>query len=186
MKWCGFTLIALLVVITIIGVLIGLLLPAISSARAAGRRAQCANNMRNLGVGILGYVTTSNKSPPQGVISDDPMKSNPGSPPINVPRNQGIVSWLDPACLPDASEVPMYNWVVEILAFGPGPLDGGFFPFSNGAHSGGCNMVFCDGAVRFISANLDGTVYAKIITPAGSKLPIYARQLPVAQDAFAQ
>ena len=128
MKRCGFTLIELLVVITIIGVLIGLLLPAISSARAAGRRAQCANNMRNLGVGILGYVTTSNKFPPQGVISDDPMKSNPGSPPINVPRNQGIVSWLDPACLPDASEVPMYNWVVEILAFGPGPLDGGFFP----------------------------------------------------------
>ena len=45
-------------------------------------------------------------------------------------------------------------------------------------------MAFCDGAVRFISATISGTVYAKIITPAGSKLPIYARQLPVEQDAF--
>jgi prepilin-type processing-associated H-X9-DG protein len=62
----------------------------------------------------------------------------------------------------------------------------GSFPFSNSAHPGGCNMAFCDGAVRFISATIDGTVYAKILTPAGSKLPIYARQLPVSQDAFVQ
>jgi len=62
----------------------------------------------------------------------------------------------------------------------------GSFPFSNSGHTGGCNMVFCDGAVRFVSATLDGTVYAKIITPAGSKLPIYAKQLPVEQDSFAQ
>jgi len=47
-------------------------------------------------------------------------------------------------------------------------------------------MVFCDGATRFISATIDGTVYAKIITPAGSKLPTEYRQLPVSQDAFAQ
>ena len=47
-------------------------------------------------------------------------------------------------------------------------------------------MVFCDGAVRFVSATLDSTVYAKIITPAGSKLPIYAKQLPVEQDSFTQ
>ena len=417
----GFTLIELLVVISIIGVLVGLLLPAVSSARAAGRRAQCQSNMRNIGVGILGYVTAFNKFPPLGVISDDPKKSNPGSPPIEVPRNQGIVSWLDPDCTPDGEEVPMYNWVVEILPYldqqdlsnawtktgpdssgtntipysylsttvvqeglpsnyaisstalsvlrcpddttaqpgqgnlsyvanagfslwtalplgwtgsatdgaakansydysgmrwaspsqgwggnlnvcrklgvmfmedngpygpttnmpwnarttfpvftdgtsstillsentlagaGPpntysknnetnwacplanycgfigspmicgasgscinGPLqpqagvDGpgwqsankvgtyeninfgqyltieGSFPFSNSAHANGCNMVFCDGAVRFVAATLDGTVYAKIITPAGSKLPLYARQLPVEQDAFVQ
>jgi prepilin-type processing-associated H-X9-DG protein len=62
----------------------------------------------------------------------------------------------------------------------------GSFPFSNSGHAGGCNMVFCDGAVRFVSATLDSTVCAKIITPAGSKLPIYAKQLPVEQDSFAQ
>ena len=75
----GFTLIELLVVISIIGILVGFLLPAISSARAAGRRAQCQNNMRNLGVGILGYVTANNKFPPLGVISDDPLKIEPGN-----------------------------------------------------------------------------------------------------------
>jgi prepilin-type N-terminal cleavage/methylation domain-containing protein len=417
----GFTLIELLVVISIIGILIGLLLPAINAARESGRRTQCQNNMRNVGVGVLGYVNAFGKFPPLGVISDDPMKINPGVPPIDVPRNQGIVSWLDPACTPTGTEVPMYNWVVEILpyidqqdlanawvktgtiskggvevpfsylsttpmlagqpsnykisstplavlrcpddltaqpgqgnlsyvanagfslwtalplgwigsasdgsatctsydnsgmrwasptqgwagnvnvtrklgvmfmedngVFGPtssmpwnarttlaalqdgasntillsentlagagtpnayskntetnwacplpnfcgflgppsvcgatgdciggilqpqGDVDApawqlankvgtyeninfgqnlaikGSFPFSNSGHTGGCNMFLCDGAVRFISATLDGTVYAKIITPAGSKLPGYARQLPVEQDSFAQ
>ncbi len=68
-------------------------------------------------------------------------------------------------------------------------LDGSY-PFSNSAHPGGCNMGFCDGAVRFINSNIDGTVYAKMITPAGSKLPMFTtttglKQLPLSQDAFA-
>jgi len=62
----------------------------------------------------------------------------------------------------------------------------GSFPFSNSGHPGGCNMMFCDGAVRFITSTIDGTVYAKMITPAGSKLPLYCRQMPLGQDAFAQ
>jgi len=60
----------------------------------------------------------------------------------------------------------------------------GQYPFSNSAHPGGLNMGFCDGGVRFISNTIDGTVYAKIITPAGSKLPLYLKQMPVEQDAF--
>ncbi len=62
----------------------------------------------------------------------------------------------------------------------------GSYPFSNSAHPGGINMGFCDGGVRFISSTIDGTVYAKIITPAGSKLPIWLKQQPVSQDAYSQ
>jgi prepilin-type N-terminal cleavage/methylation domain-containing protein/prepilin-type processing-associated H-X9-DG protein len=60
----------------------------------------------------------------------------------------------------------------------------GSYPFSNSAHPGGTNMGFCDGSVRFINNTIDGTVYSKIITSAGSKLPIWLKQQPVSQDAF--
>jgi prepilin-type N-terminal cleavage/methylation domain-containing protein/prepilin-type processing-associated H-X9-DG protein len=61
----------------------------------------------------------------------------------------------------------------------------GSFPLANSAHPSGANYGFCDGAVRFVTNSIDGTVYAKILTPAGSRLPLYCKQQPVNQDSFA-
>jgi len=61
----GFTLIELLVVIAIIAVLIGLLLPAVQAAREAARRAQCVNNMKQLGIANHNYMDVNGIFPSQ-------------------------------------------------------------------------------------------------------------------------
>src|SRR5947199_8152133 len=67
----GFTLIELLVVIAIIAVLIALLLPAVQAAREAARRAQCVNNLKQIGLAMHNYHTANNSFPMGAAASNN-------------------------------------------------------------------------------------------------------------------
>ena len=86
----GFTLIELLVVIAIIAVLIALLLPAVQSAREAARRAQCTNNLKQIGLALHNYHTSIDRFPM--AVSKNPLW---GAGDTDSSWGYGPLDWLE-------------------------------------------------------------------------------------------
>ncbi len=111
----GFTLIELLVVIAIIAVLIALLLPAVQAAREAARRAQCLNNLKQLGLAAHNYVSINNVYPCQSIQNTSQWAWEP--------------SWVA-AILPQMEQTTVYNAInfnlpmLEIGFVNPVPTGG--------------------------------------------------------------
>ena len=100
----GFTLVELLVVITIIGILIALLLPAVQAAREAARRMQCRNNLKQIGLGLHNYHSTHKCFPYGG--SYDSLNGLPGS------TGPGVFNWRS-FILPFSEQKAVYQQIKD-------------------------------------------------------------------------
>ncbi|HVC97149.1 MAG TPA: DUF1559 domain-containing protein [Pirellulales bacterium] len=146
----GFTLIELLVVIAIIGILVALLLPAVQAARESGRRVQCTNNLKQIGIALQNYLDVWHRFP---------MGKGPEYPLI-AGAAVGYARWSQHAAiLPQMEQKPLFdlidfNYPPETPGMGSVPPFTGFMPpYQNPARQ---NSVACRTSVPGFLCPTDG------------------------------
>jgi prepilin-type N-terminal cleavage/methylation domain-containing protein len=106
---CAFTLVELLIVITIIAILMALLIPAVMYSQDAGRRLKCKNNLKQIGVAIRNYETRYQRFPPGG-ITEGPCCGT-----------KSLTSWAI-SILPFLEQQPLYERY-DMKAFNEDPVN---------------------------------------------------------------
>ena len=158
-KSTGFTLVELLVVITIIGILIALLLPAVQAAREAARRMQCTNNLKQIGLALAAYESSANAFPMGVYWSIRPQCDRPG----------GRVNGWVIAILPYLELENVYNSLNLNPATGWGSVNGGV---NDAVYATNIAAYRCpsDDPVKFPSGNfqLSRSNYVGCFSPDGT------------------
>ncbi len=137
----GFTLVELLVVITIIGILMGLLIPAVNAARETARKTQCATNIKNLGLGAIQHEMARKKLPAYidrygffagGGDPAEPGATDPISPHVKVGGfGIALLPYLD-------AQATFEQWTMDrypILTTGTGDIEKATGASGNGFHA---------------------------------------------------
>ena len=162
----GFTLIELLVVIAIIAVLIALLLPAVQGAREAARRAQCVNNLKQIGLAIANYESTHGCIVPGYISATGPLARlgvSGYNPDPQTNDNGPGWGWLA-LLLPFAEQTPLYNAINVDLP----------------------TWVADNGTVVTVSLNIYNCPSANNPNPTCAMVDANQKLLPVANTSFAR